>query len=1335
MTVASTAVIDLSAGGGGGAGGELDVSAPTGSAALDGKIDGGGASGQSGGTLSVEAQSLDFGSLVALATSGGFSGAVDIHERGPGDFLIDSGTTLQADDVELTADQGSITVNGTIDASNALGGTILLAAQTNVEVSGQLSAGSPSSSDRGGTVELYATDGGIFLDSGSSIDVGGAPSAGSATSNTGTVWLRATAQNVLSVLGSGPQLVSLDGTITGAGHVYLEGYTQVAPDGTQIDSTTQGLAQTAASGFMDQAMPSTGETVAQALGEGANPAFSVVPGIEIDSPGNLTVSSTWDFSTWRYGPNQDIPGVLTIRTGGSLILDPGVAISDGFDGTTEADTTSSQYNGFELDPAMQTSWSYRLAAGANLASANPLAVITQTELVAEQEANPASSGNAPYGSVYLSSGGLSSPGTGATDPTMIRTGTGSIDIAAAGDLELGNQASVIYTAGAGYTGAVATGKKGLLDKYLGLPNLVYPVGGGNVSIDVGQDLIGATSNQLFNDWLWRSGETLSGTQPAAPVSWLPKYDYFEQGIGALGGGDLTIHAGGNIVDLGANVPSSGIPEINASGGVTTTEVNAGILRVTAGGNIEGGKFLDLAGQAYITAGGQVTIGSDQAGPGTGLYPVLALGSGQFTVAARQDLSIDAVVDPTLLDVSSEESANSTQGSQVDAIFSTYGDTSSITLTSVGGDVTYLNRTSPGEPISATSANLTFSGLELESLPPTLQAIALGGNVTLDGTIVLWPSAHGNLNLLAADSVLFNGVNLSLSDVDPTSLPGVANPSIINGASDLVPDVLASFLNALDSNQIYPNVSSTYAGEADPDAAEPVHGGAYSADGLPDTVPARVVALSGNVTFQNPPNVPTFTTIFNIAKPIDIVAGGDIINPTLFVQQFSSANITNVIAGGSIDFPTARDPTGSLVQNITGITIAGPGRLDVQAGGTINLGTSEGISTIGNLINPALPAQGADVTVAAGISKAPDYASFINTYIAQSDVYDDALIQYVEQFTGATDLDKAQALAALQAMPADDQAPLLQQLLFDELRTGGRAAAAAGAGHGNFTSAFDALEALFPGSTAAEAQNDPYSGDILLYFSKIYTISGGDINLLAPGGQINVGLAVAPTAFGVSKAASDLGIVAEQQGSINMVSYGDIDVNQSRVFAADGGNILMWSTQGNIDAGRGARSAISAPPPTITIDPSTGLVTEVFPNALTGSGIQALSTTPGISPGAVDLFAPHGVVNANEAGIVAGNITIYAVQVLGTNNISFSGTAVGVPVAVTGVGASLAAASSSGAAAAGVGESSVTQSSTSQNQAPQAQAALNWLDVFVLGLGEAQCAPDDLECIKKQQAHP
>ncbi len=1337
VTIEPNANIDVSAGKGGGAGGTLSVSAPTGTATLEGKIQGGGASGQSGGSLAVEAQSLDFPSLVALDQTGRFSGGLNVHELGTGDFAIAAGTTLKAADVELTADQGSIEVDGTINAATGLGGTIMLAAGNNVVVNGTLNAGSPIRADRGGTVELYTDNpaGGIFVNGGATIDVGGAGASG-ATSSTGTVWLRAPAQSVLSVLGSGPQLVTLDVTITGAAHVYLEGYYSsnqtgvpyslqptAASGGYQIDNTVIANANSDAAYFMSQAMPATGLTVTQALGQGKNPAFMVMPGIEIDAPGDLTLATTWDFSSgnangynWRFGPNQDIPGVLTVRASGSLNVD--ASISDGFYGTTEGNfDPTGFYNGFTLDPAIQASWSYRLAAGANIASANPLAV----------------SSNTSAGSLIVAPGGLSNTSAGATTPTMIRTGIGSIQIAAAGNLELGNQASVIYTAGAAYIGNVDN----LTDPALGFPgpqySMNYPTGGGNVSVEVGGNVIGAVSNQLFTDWLWRSGvSNPAHPQFAVPASWAPAYDYFEQGIGALGGGDLTVRANGNIVDVGANVPSAGVPITDASGTVTTTEVNSGVLRISAGGDVEGGKFLDMAGQAFVTAGGQVTIGSDQSGPQTGLYPVLALGSGQLAVTARGSISIDDILDPTLLPISPEQTYGSSVGAYgapnsgvEQAVFSTYGNDSGVTLTSTGGDVSYLNLT---DSLRTSSTNLTtlFTGTELQALPPTLQEIALGGSVSVSGRASLWPSADGNLNLLAAGSVLLNQAQLRLSDADPASLPGVANPTQAGSSADDALALTPIGLGNLDSNSPGGYTEDTGAAVHAPN---PLHGGAYASDGLPDPVPARVVALTGDVTFQTPQGAPS---TLDIAKPMDVIAGGNINDPSIYIQQFSSTNLSSIIAGGAITYPNARDSTGALVQNFGGIVVAGPGRLDVQAGGTIDLGTSNGISSIGNLDNAALPVQGADVTVSAGLNQAPQYQAFINTYLAQSTIYDSELIQYTEQLTGATGLDKAQALADLEGMPAEEQQLLLQQILFDELRSGGRAAAAAGPDHGNFTRAFDALTALFPGSNASSAEDDPYSGDILLYFSRIYTLSGGDINLLAPGGLINVGLAVAPTSFGVAKQPSSLGIVAAGQGAVNMVSYSDIDVNQSRVFAADGGNILMWSTNGNIDAGRGARSAVSAPPPSISVN-AQGQVTEVFPPALTGSGIQALSTTPGLSPGSVDLFAPHGVVNANEAGIVAGNITIYAVQVLGTNNISYSGTAVGVPVAVTGLGASLAAASSSGSAASSVGESTVAQSG-SQNQAPQAQAALNWLDVFILGLGEAQCAPDDLDCIKRQQMH-
>jgi hypothetical protein len=515
------------------------------------------------------------------------------------------------------------------------------------------------------------------------------------------------------------------------------------------------------------------------------------------------------------------------------------------------------------------------------------------------------------------------------------------------------------------------------------------------------------------------------------------------------------------------------------------------------------------------------------------------------------------------------------------------------------------------------------------------------------------------------------------------------------------------------------------------AVQPVHGGAYAADGQPDLVPARIVGLTGDVTVQNRPGN---TGILILAKPVDVVAGQDIVDLSLTVQQFSDANVSNIVAGRDVTYPETRGPNGALLQNAAAIEVDGPGRLAVQAGRDVNLGTSGGITSVGNLFNPALPSGGADLSVTAGVSGTPQYQAFIDTYLVHSDVYDNQLLLFADQASGSTGLDKAQALAVLEALPLAQQAPLIEDVLFDELRAGGRMAAAAGPTHGDFTRAFTALTALFPGSNPnlAGGETDPYHGDLLLFFSRVYTLQGGNINLIAPGGLVNVGLATPPADFGVTKAPSQLGVVAAQTGSVNVLAYSDVQVNQSRVFAADGGDILMWTTEGNIDAGRGAKTAISAPPPIIRVD-SSGKVTENFSSALIGSGIQALATTAGTVPGDVDLFAPHGVVNANEAGIVAGNLTIAATAVLGANNISVSGTAVGLPPVAPALGAVTSTASAAGTAASGVAEAGAGESGAGQ-KAPQAAEALSWLDVFVIGLGEEQCRPDDAECMKRQK-HP
>jgi hypothetical protein len=175
------------------------------------------------------------------------------------------------------------------------------------------------------------------------------------------------------------------------------------------------------------------------------------------------------------------------------------------------------------------------------------------------------------------------------------------------------------------------------------------------------------------------------------------------------------------------------------------------------------------------------------------------------------------------------------------------------------------------------------------------------------------------------------------------------------------------------------------------------------------------------------------------------------------------------------------------------------------------------------------------------------------------------------------------------------------------------------------------------------------------------------------------------------------MVAAGEGDIKGFARGDILVNQSRILTAGGGDVLLWSSEGDIDAGKGKKTATAVPPPITTID-DKGNVTQLLQGAVTGAGIGALSTD-GVAAGDVDLVAPKGTVNAGDAGIRAGNLNIAAQVVLGADNISVSGTSSGTPVADT----SAVTAASSGASNSG-GEVAEATASLSQNLADAARTA-------------------------------
>lgn len=132
------------------------------------------------------------------------------------------------------------------------------------------------------------------------------------------------------------------------------------------------------------------------------------------------------------------------------------------------------------------------------------------------------------------------------------------------------------------------------------------------------------------------------------------------------------------------------------------------------------------------------------------------------------------------------------------------------------------------------------------------------------------------------------------------------------------------------------------------------------------------------------------------------------------------------------------------------------------------------------------------------------------------------------------------------------------------------------------------------------------------------------------------------------------------GDINSFSHDNFEVAQSRVFTIAGGDILIWSTEGDIAAGAGAKTATSAPPPLVRTDDQGNTIIDLS-GVVSGSGIGTLQTLPDVPPGNVYLIAPSGTVNAGDAGIrSSGNLLVASARVVGADNIQVGGVSSGVP---------------------------------------------------------------------------
>jgi hypothetical protein len=225
-----------------------------------------------------------------------------------------------------------------------------------------------------------------------------------------------------------------------------------------------------------------------------------------------------------------------------------------------------------------------------------------------------------------------------------------------------------------------------------------------------------------------------------------------------------------------------------------------------------------------------------------------------------------------------------------------------------------------------------------------------------------------------------------------------------------------------------------------------------------------------------------------------------------------------------------------------------------------------------------------------------------------------------------------------------------------------------------------------------------------------------LDLFTPGGSVVAGLVSVPFYLS-SKPSADLGVFTVRGGAIHSLVHDNFVVNQGRVFTLGGGDITLVSQYGNIDAGRGTKTAASAPPPLLTTDANGNTKIDIA-GSIAGSGIATLRTSDTQVPSNVYAVAPRGIFDAGDAGVRStGFVAIQAAVVLNAGNISASAGVSGAIAVDTGSAATQAAPASTASAA--------TQDVSRQVNAT-AKENLN-LDVEFLGFGEApDIKPGDAE---------
>lgn len=1052
-----------------------------------------------------------------------------------------------------------------------------------------------------------------------------------------------------------------------------------------------------------------------------------------------------------------------------------------------------------------SSWSYNLTAGADVSSANVGARVPLANNVGDVIVDK----HASYQQTLVQDrAGVPNATVTVDIPTMIRTGTGNINVAAAKDVILKDTSApgVIYAAGVntapyanpysvqadgtivvtdpkgdgfyeprvlGYGNAAAVGAREL---YYGPPTAAaFPEKGGDVVVDAQQDIVGGSKvitieardakgnlvkdkdgnpvlivqnvAQYYQPWLLSNAEITAsggaaivgagvfapaGKTIASQTAWWIQFGSFQQGF-LSAGGNISVFAGRDLVDVSVSAPTTG----RVTGGLTASSTpvthvyDSGNMIVRAGGDIRGGAFYEGSGHARIEAAGDIRDNGtvyrfadrnpNIEAPSTERLklpnlPQLALDTGQMTVEAGGSVAVAGVVNPAALHAQPPSAANPLEGNGallVTALyFDTYGPDSKASLLAKSGDITI--------GLSPVTVGTLRTPAASAAYPASFKAIALQGNLVTTGIssirdqnvttksipnpgIVLSASDHGTFDLLAGGRI-----DLTFGYPKQTSGPLEApRPAISAG-----PALFDAAFDPYRPNSGYRESSSRAVL-------------AHADDNGLDTT-ARIYAASGDIIATGTFGQRVFGDGLNvyqrieINRPASIYAGGNIVDLNVIVQNIHVNDVSKIVAGGNISY------TGYA--NGGGIQVAGPGYLVVQAGGDIGpflpaafnnssqARVQEGIVSVGNsgstvgnfyvnsttggsvgiynqvllgpsnaprrnaaLVEAAGTKEGASIDVLFGVKFGIDYDAMIGKYLDPASPNYLGNVVATHLFTGSR---QNLTFEQFKELPKDLQHVLVDEAFFVGLKEVGK---------GNLKTAFgyEMIETMFPakfgytanalGGGASGASELVKTGDMNLLHATVQTRLGGNVSIFGPGGSLIVGSLAAESNTALKL--RDIGILTLGGGAINTFTDQNVLVNSSRVLTTQGGDVTMWSSNGDLDAGRGSKTTLSAPALQVLYDQDDYQFIDLG-GYVTGAGIGTLRASNVALASNLYLLAPRGTIDFGTAGVQAsGDAVFVAPTVLNFGNASVQGTSTGVPtIAVPNIGALTAGSNTAGAAA-------------------------------------------------------